>query len=490
MSMREQLKRLTSESAIYGIGQVSGRAVQLILVPVLTRALTPGAYGISELVFAYLQTAVLVLVLGMDAALARFFYEEPDREARVRMVSSSLVFRLATGSLVAGALALAAGPLAHQLMGSDVYRKYLLIGAATLPFTLVVLFCNDVLRVTFQPGKFIGLNVAWSTVVAGLALYLAVGRHLGVAGVLYGKLFGDVLCAAIGLVLIRHNLRLRFSRSALGRMMRYGLPIVPASLAFGAMTSFDRYVLQRTRSVEEVAVYSVAFKFFAIVTMGVSAFQLAYMPFAYARAKAADALHLYARVLALYVACASFGALLIGVFAPEALALLAPGSYAGAAGPAAWLAFAAVAQGAYTVAGIGIAIALRTPLLGWIAGGASFVAILANVLLTPRLGPVGAAMATWLAHVTSVVLAYAIAQRVHPAPYRGMRLAFVFGIALALTIAAQRLAPQGLPGVAVKLSAALVFAAIVWRLELWKERGSVSSRSSALAPSSSPDQGG
>src|SRR5258705_111207 len=63
MTMREHLKRLTGESAIYGVGQVSGRAVQLILVPVLTRALTPGAYGISELVFAYLQTAVLALVM-------------------------------------------------------------------------------------------------------------------------------------------------------------------------------------------------------------------------------------------------------------------------------------------------------------------------------------------------------------------------------------------------------------------------------------------
>src|SRR5438046_3978155 len=92
--VREALAHLTGESLIYGLGQVSGRAVNLLLVPVLTRWLTPQAYGVSDLVLAYAQTALLVLVFGMDGALARLFYEEPDRAARTRMISSSLLFRI------------------------------------------------------------------------------------------------------------------------------------------------------------------------------------------------------------------------------------------------------------------------------------------------------------------------------------------------------------------------------------------------------------
>src|SRR5262245_29339452 len=109
--MREALKRLTGESLVYGLGQVSGRAVNLLLVPILTRALVPDVYAVSELVLAYSQTAVLVLVFGMDAALARFFYQEPDREARIRMVSSSLAFRVVLGFSMALLLALLATPL-------------------------------------------------------------------------------------------------------------------------------------------------------------------------------------------------------------------------------------------------------------------------------------------------------------------------------------------------------------------------------------------
>src|SRR5258706_2258154 len=137
------MKRLTGESLIYGLGQVGGRAVQLLLVPVLTRTLSQGAFGVAELVAAYMQTGALVLVFGMDAALARFFYQEPDRAARIRMVSTSLVFRIVTGVAAAALIAALATPLSGQILASMVYRKYLLIGSATLPFTLLVLFSND-----------------------------------------------------------------------------------------------------------------------------------------------------------------------------------------------------------------------------------------------------------------------------------------------------------------------------------------------------------
>lgn len=472
-AMRAALKQLSSESLVYGLGQVSGRAVQLLLVPVLTRVLLQQEYGVSDLVFAYLQTAVLVLVFGMDGALARFFYQEPDREARIRMASSSLVFRLAVGIAAALLLALFAAPLSDALVGSAAYRKYILIGAATLPCTLIVLFGNDVLRVTFQPWKFITLNLVQTLLTAGLSLWLVLGERLGVAGVLYGRLGGDAASALVALVLVRHTLAPRFSRTALRRMLAYGAPLVPVAIAYGAITSVDRYVLQHARGLEEVAVYSVAIKFFALVTMAVSAFQLAYGPFAFARANAPDSGRLYARVLAAYVAVAGFAALLAGLFAPEALAVIVPPEYAGAAAPAAWLAFAAVAQGAYYIASVGIGLALRTPLLGWSAGSAALVAVLANLLLAPRLGPLGAGIATTLAYVTSAVVTYALAQRVHPVPFRGVRLALVFALGLALAVTAQRLAPPGGAGILVKVAVALAYAAATLALGLHRDRGAV-----------------
>ena len=467
--MREAMKRLTGESLVYGLGQVGGRVVQLLLVPVLTRALSQGAFGVGELVVAYLQTAALVLVFGMDGALARFFYQEPDRAARVRMVSTSFAFRTVITLAVSGLVALLARPLAEQLLGAGVYRKYLLLGAATLPFTLTVMFANDVLRVTFQPWKFIVLNIAQTVLIAGVSLWLVLGRGLGVAGVLYGRLAGDGLSALLGLLLIRHALRPQLDRATLRRMLAYGLPLVPVAFAYGAITAMDRYMLQRTRSLEEVATYAVAIKFFSVVSMAVAAFQLAYGPFAYARAASPEAPRLFARVLAVFMAMASLAALTVGLLAPEALHVLVPSAYREAAWPAVWLAFAAVAQGAYTVVSIGIGLALRTPLLGWTAGGAALVAVVANVALVPAFGARGAAIATTAGYVTSAVLAYIAAQRVHPLPYAGLRAAGVWGTGLALALLGQRFVPPGIAGVGIKLGLIAAWVLLVAKFELWKE---------------------
>ena len=466
--VREALQHLTGESLIYGLGQVSGRAVNLLLVPILTRALTREAYGVSDLVLAYAQTALLVLVFGMDAALARMFYERPDREARIRMASTSLLFRLATGTAAALLLALVVIPAAAPLLAGAAYRKYLTIGALTLPFTLITLFSNDVLRVTFQPKKFVALNLFQTVSVGTLSLVLVLGRDLGVVGVLYGKLGGDLLAAALGLLLCRHALGWRFERRILGDMLRYGLPLVPVAFATGIITSADRFVLQRTHSLESVGTYAVAVKFFALASIGVAAFYLAFTPFAYARARAPEAPRLFARVLSLYTAVASLGALAVSAFAPEIVALLAPRAYAGAAIPALWLTFAAVAQGAYYVGGIGIGLSKRTTLLIWTATGAGAAAVIGNATLTPWLGPPGAAMATCAGYLVSAVLATWVSQRVHPLPFRLARVAAMFALALALALALQRLAPSGAVGVGIKLAGVALDAALVWGLGLWR----------------------
>jgi len=469
--IREALQHLTGESLIYGLGQVSGRAVNLLLVPILTRTLAPEAYGVSDLVLAYSQTALLVLVLGMDSALARNFYEEPDRAARVRMVSTSLLFRVATGTAAAALLALLVVPVTAPLLAGEAYRKYLTIGALTIPFTLIGLFANDVLRVTFQPWKFIALNLAQTVMVGGLTLVLVLGRDLGVVGVFYGKLGGDALTAALGLALCRKTIGAGFDRATLRRMLHFGLPLVPAAFLYGVIGAADRFFLQRTHTLEVVGVYAVAVKFFALASIGVAAFHLAFSPFAYARAREPEAPRLFARVLSLYTAVASLGALVVAAFAPEIVSLLAPGAYAGAAGPALWLVFAAVAHGAYYVGGIGIALSRRTTLLVGPVAGAALIAVLANAMLTPALGAHGAAIATFAGYAASAMLATATAQRVHPFPYRIGRVLAMFGLALGIALALERLTPAGVSGAAgvgLKLAGVALYAALVWGFGLWR----------------------
>jgi O-antigen/teichoic acid export membrane protein len=467
------LRKLTGESLVYGLGQVSGRAVNVLLVPILTRLLTPDVFGVADLVQAYAMLAVLVMVFGMDGALVRFIYGEPDREARKRMVSTSLAFRIGISLLVGAALALLAGPLSSGLMGSPSYRKYVLIGVAAMPFTLLVLFENDVLRCTFQPAKFIALNIVQTLVTAGLSLWWVMHEHLGVAGVLYGKLFGDMATALLGLVFIRHSFTRRLDGAVLGRMLRFGAPLVPAAFAYSIVNSADRWFLRRAHGLAEVGVYAIALKFLTVVMMGVSAFSLAFFPFAHARAHDPEAPRLYARVLALYVAAASLLALAVGLFAPEVLSVVVAPEYRAAAGPAVLLTFAAVAYGAYYIACLGIQLALKTSVLTGTAILAAVVAVAIDAALAGPFGATGVAAGTLIGNVVVAVTTYAVSQSVYPLPYRGKRLFALFAFAVSLALLARRFAPAGAAGIVWKLGALAVFVVAALLLDVWRDRGAV-----------------
>jgi O-antigen/teichoic acid export membrane protein len=435
--IKQHLQKLTGESLVYGFGQALGRGVSMLLVPILTRAFTPAAYGVVDLLGLVAAIASLLTVMGTDAALARMFYDREDAEARRVMVSSSALWRVGVCVGLALILALLAPTISRWVFASPDYAKYVRITAATIPFTAFFLFQNDVLRVTFQPWKFIALNVTNTVLVTGLSILFVVVWKRDVAGVLDARLAGDAVTAGLGFLLIRHSLVPRFDGAVLKRMLRYGAPLIPVAIAYWIMQYADRWVLGRFFGLDDVGVYAVSVKMGAAMMLIVSAFQLAWGPFAFARARTPEAPALYSRVLTLYVAVASALALAIGLAAPEVLAWVVPPAYHAAAVPGALLAFASVAYGAYYVAGLGVTLAFKTSVLAWTSGAAALIAVVLDVVLAPPLGLLGVATATLAGFGASSVALYVVSQRVHPIPFRGVRafVLFVLGlVALAIGV--------------------------------------------------------
>jgi O-antigen/teichoic acid export membrane protein len=433
--VREQLRKLTGESVVYGLGTAAGRGLQMLLVPVFTRVFAPEAYGVIDLLGLVGSIAALLVVMGTDAALARFFYDAADSEARRVMISSSALWRVGVCSVVALTLWMLAPAFSVFLLGSGDYAKYVRLTALAIPFTAFFMFQNDVLRVTFQPWKFISLNLVNTILVGGLSILFVVVWKKGVAGVLYGRLFGDAITAAFGFVLIRLQLVPRFDRIVLRRMLAYGAPLIPVAIAYWVMQYADRWTLAHFRDLATVGIYAVAVKMGAAMMLVVSAFHLAWGPFAFARARDPGAARLFSRVLTLYVAVAATFALLLGLFAAEALGVLVPGAYARAALPGGLLCFAAVAHGAYYIVALGANLSFRTDLLAWTSLVAAAVNVALNFLLVQAIGIRGVSTATLVGFALSTALLYTLAQKVHPIPFRGLRASALFLVGIGTLLA-------------------------------------------------------
>ena len=88
------LKKLASQTAVYGLSSVIGRFLNYLLVPLYTRYFLPSEYGVVTEMYAYVAFLVIVLTYGFETAFFRFSKKEND----VKVVYSTALISLLISS--------------------------------------------------------------------------------------------------------------------------------------------------------------------------------------------------------------------------------------------------------------------------------------------------------------------------------------------------------------------------------------------------------
>src|SRR5213596_2580829 len=99
-----QIKRLATQSAIYGLGGIISRLLAVLLLPLYTSYLGTTGFGKIETIVALTTVLVVVLRLGISSAFFRFYFDSTDPGRRTLIVRTSFWFTMAmaTFGLVLG----------------------------------------------------------------------------------------------------------------------------------------------------------------------------------------------------------------------------------------------------------------------------------------------------------------------------------------------------------------------------------------------------
>jgi O-antigen/teichoic acid export membrane protein len=183
------LRRLSKGALIYTISNGLQSATSVIVMPLLFSHLSVGAYGEYGLLQSFLTIALALVVLGMDSAVGRMFFDAPDIEGRRRIMGTLLPLQclltlgltLALDFSVAATITSIAGIAYHPVI-----RLTLWTAAATAVFNSVAAFWRSGER----PLRVAVANFAsFGCTVAGIAYFLIV-REMGLTGVMLGYLTG------------------------------------------------------------------------------------------------------------------------------------------------------------------------------------------------------------------------------------------------------------------------------------------------------------
>jgi O-antigen/teichoic acid export membrane protein len=449
------LRRLATTGAAYTAASIVSKLIAVALLPLYTRYLTLDDYGAAEVMFATVVLASIVIRFGMIEAVLRFYYKEEEDPTRVVSTSFAALFWFAT---VAALIALPfAEPISEALLdesAADLAR----ISIGGLWVLTMIEYLLTIFRLEERARAFFVTTILNVLAAIGLTVILVVGAEEGARGLLIGSYASGAVVVVALIFVHRRRLSLRLERPLLRRLMRFGLPTMPAELSLYALNFVDRIIIVRSLGLAEAGLYSLAVKFAQGVNVLVRGFQLAWPPLAYSIRDDDEARRAYAAVVTWFVAGCAFvvtGMWLLSRWIVRAFA--APKFFES------YEAIGLIATGVtlYALYMVLVVILGRTGRteFNFPATAAALAANVAlNLILVPPLGIVGAGLALVASYLVVLALMYSFTQRLFPVPYEWGRLARIVVVSTALVGLGELLLPtDGFTGLALRTGLWLVY---------------------------------
>jgi O-antigen/teichoic acid export membrane protein len=438
MATGRSLRSVFADSAIFGLGLAAAPIALVVATPVIARELGPAQYGLVDLLTALSTALAVVALAGLDSAVARSYFDYDDPTRRLVVLRTALAGGLGTAIAVA-ATAIAASIIFVAASERTVATSHVV--AAAIAFLFIPLANGQVLaRAVFLLGRMrrryvlagilnglLGVAAAVTLVVAGAG---PAGYFLGLC---VGALASLLFVARVGGLVSLGTAWL--DRPELKRMLRYGLPIMPGSLAIWAVFAIDRTLIASMRGIAEAGYYGIASRISAPLVLAVSAFAVAWGPFIIDQTPARR-LDLRARALTVAVACTGACFVVLVAFEKQLVELFGGQEFvvSDAQRAVPGIALGWVGWAAATVLSTEFVVVRKTHVIAIATGLTAAANVLLNILLIPPYGFVGAAWATAASFFLLAAIFWAWERRLNPAPYRVGRLALM-AVTLAATTA-------------------------------------------------------
>jgi len=484
-----KLKRLGSESLIYGLSSVFGRFLSYLLQFMYVGYFTTADNGVQSAVYTYVPILSIVFLWGMDVAYMRSAASVKDRPLEDRQRAFSMSFAIVA---VAGAAAMLLGFLVSPWLA-----KALNIPLDGLLYLLAIVYTDALiavpyahLRMTGRPKRYALLRLLFVAVSIVLNIVLIAKLRWGVQAIFISNLAANLVVLALFSGEIARLFRPRLLRGAEWRpLWAYALPIMPAMFAVMIVENGDRMVLNwlpervaqaayEMTTKDVVGIYNFNYKLGVAMLLVAQMFRMAWTPFSLQHGRDPHAPRLFSRVLTVMMLVCAAAFLGLALLVPSLAGI--PKVHAWPQSPSYWLGLPImpvillgyVFSAMYAVVTAGLYIEKKTGVLPWIAGAGAAVNLAICVAVTSyrwhdaTTMMVAVAWATPASYALMAALGAWQSNRVYPVPFEWMRLVHLGAIVGALFFVDRWLAGHGWSQTAgatvgVKLLLLLAFPALL-----------------------------
>lgn len=407
---------LFRHSIIYTLSGSLVKAVPFLLLPVLTRFLSPSEYGLLAIYQIAFQIGMVLVGLRTHGALAVNYYQLEERH--IWKYSGTLMYIIICTFFPVFAIVLILEPILSSLTGLPIlWIEAAVVAAAGQSIALLTL---TLFQVQKRPKDFAIFQISQMSLNIMISLFLVIEMGLGWKGRISGIVFANLTFGFLAvLILKRLGLNMKFDRGYTKDALAFGVPLLPAALGRWMMTGTDRLFINSMIGIKETGLYAAGYQVGMVVYLLADSFNKAWFPFLFENLKENEE-KLRVRIVRftyIYFAFILFVAWLIGLGAPHIISLVLGEGYEESAQFVFWIAFGYAGVAMFLMVVNYIAYVKKTYILAWITFSCGLLNVGLNYVLVRLNGAVGAAQATTLCYFISFFLTWFLSMRVCPMPW-------------------------------------------------------------------------
>jgi O-antigen/teichoic acid export membrane protein len=409
-----RLGQLGKDSVIYGLGGMLAKSLSFFLLPVYTRIFTPADYGTIEMLAVLSSFLSQILVMGMDSAQSMYFFAEREngQPAQARVVSAILQWRMIWGTAIVVLATLTTPFLNAAFFSGQLGWEYFAVAFVGTLLAQVMSQSAEVFRLLYRPWSYIGVTLAQSILAAALVLMFILVFDQGILGFFLGAGVASAAMALVGWYQLREYITFGAPpREWWPRLLRFGVPLVPAGVAMYLMSTADRWFVRFYHGDEALGLYAVAAKFALLLAVGTETFRKAWWPIAMDSMHSGDGPHTFRTIARLYLGVVCAGIVALTFTSPWLVEWLTAPAFRDAWPIVGVLAWQGLLYGFFLIASVGIWKTEKTYLNLYLMGGAAVAGLALNQLLVPTWGGMGAAVATAVTYFGWVSASLVVSER-------------------------------------------------------------------------------
>ena len=376
----------------YGFGESVARGFNWLILALLPLFVTdPGEYGLIGLIVALEGLGVSIFMAGQDRSVLRYYHH--DEQPPLLLFT---VYVLSLLALLGLAAAIGAGALLTETLAGIPFIPHLFMLVGVILFMNLNKIYLSVLRVEELPGKYVRLRIGFAALKLVLVLALVTSLSGGIA-YLSGLLAAALVIFLITLPQVAKRIQVSLDPSMLKRLWLFGWPFMFHVMGGNILIFADRFMLEWYRDLSVVGTYTLAYTLGGAVTFIYGAMSIYFEPMIYKKAGDTEAAE---KLLGLYsTACIFFGSLWgtgILIALPILIDQFWGEAYASILYIVPIILAAHLLMPIYLQANYRLTLYEKTRILATGTVIAAVANVGCNILLIPRFGAQGAAIATFL----------------------------------------------------------------------------------------------